>query len=168
MRNGKRKAGFLDLLLLLLILFAALGIFLRWNSIRSASEGEGTEEYHVSAVVVGVDPRVFATIGAGETLYTVSGDAFGKIIFLEKRPSEMVLVQNGVCYRGEGDPALRCDILIELSIFGNEREGRLLRDGRTVLSIGQNLTLYTERAELHLCILNYLKKSEPDAISVKK
>ncbi len=168
MKTAKRRAGFLDLFLIFLIFFGVLGILLRWHTVRQSAEMETKQEFTISAILVGVDPRVSECIGTADTLYTLSGERLGQINSLETRPSAILLVQNGECYRGEWDHTLRCDILVDFSVLGELHEGRLLYGGRMPLSIGQNLVLYTERAELRLCILRISPSHELDANLAEK
>ena len=168
MKHAKRRAGFLDLSLIFLILFGVLGVLLRWHTVRQSSGMDAKREFAVSAILVGMDPRVSECLDVGDALYLLSGEQVGQIGFVETQPSEIVLVQNGQCYQGDWDPTLRCDIVVDFFVPGEMREGKLLYGGRTPLSVGQTLTLYTARAELRLSILNISQTSESEAFWAEK
>jgi len=158
--RASRRGNPLDLFLVFLILFSVLGAFFRWYSLRQI-QAEETDDVLVAEIVLrDADPHVAECLTVGERVWRASGEYFGELIEVAIRPSRITRVEGGVSVEGEWDPRLRCDLYLSVRFSGRAARGRILHGGTQPLSVGQNMTLYTERAELRSLIVKLQPMSD--------
>ena len=158
---SEKKAGrgnLLDLFLIFLLLFSLLGALFRWDSLRQSNGGE-SERLLAVLVLRAVDPCIAECLREGEGGYRVSGEYFGELVAKAIRPSGVTCIEDGVWVEGEWDSSLFCDLYLTFSFLGRRVGSRVLHSGTQPLSVGQSITLYTERAELHATVVSLAAES---------
>ena len=138
-----------DLFLILLAVLSVVGFLVRFWGVRGQGEGD-LRDYTLTVLWKSVDARTVDAIEEGDPLYTASGELFGYVISVQGQPSEVEVRQVGEVHR-IASPT-RLDARIGIAVGGREADGQILSTDGGALLIGQTLTLYSARAELHVRI----------------
>ena len=150
------RGSLLDLFLIFLFLFCIFGAFLRHQSLHRDEEINAITELRAEMLLHAVDPRMIDALSPGETLYRESGEVFGVLVSVEQSATPIPLIENGVSFTGEWDKSICCDLRLTVVFSGVEADGRVLHSGTRPLSVGQNVSCYSERAVLQLKIIRFL------------
>jgi len=145
----RKKWTVADVFLILLAILSLLGFLLRFRGIRNGEERE-LREYVIGVEWKNVDVRTVAGLREGDTVYTASGERFGRVVSMEQKPSAVELKKDGRIYRVESQG--RLDVRVNLAVTCREADGQVLRNGREALMIGQTLSLYAMTAEMSVRI----------------
>lgn len=130
-----------DWILIALFALSLVAILLRFR-IPGAKEA-AEEHFLLVGEWRGIDRRTLACLQEGDALYTPAGAFFGDVIGIEW------LDEND----GRGRAVLR------ISVSGGLTDGVLMRGGTNGIYLGESYLLYSELAELRLCVLYYEKIS---------
>ncbi len=148
----KRRGSILDLVLIFLLILSALGIAFRWQQIKGLSAEQSYKEYRLVGHTGTLHPDILRCVENGEALYTASGEYYGRLKTVHAMASRVTLFSEGKYLSAEWDPQKKTDLYVEVIFEGTERGGRILRNGRSDVMIGQTVTLYSEYAVLHILI----------------
>ena len=151
-KTNSRFANFSDLFLILLLLLCVFGTVFRGSTFLQV-DGEEQKEFTVLARTDPIDARVAESISKGEGLYTDKGELFGTMLDVAIEGARVALPFEGDFIVGEWPRADRCCLVVSVSIFGTHSGDAVLRQGRSLLSVGQAITLFGERSQLQLRIL---------------
>ncbi len=169
-RNVRRRFGLLDLALILLALFALIGLWQRNNLKKLFAEEEILEEYVITFEIKKVRSTTAQLLGKDVSLYTYSGEemvALGKL-------TQPVAVSPATVYlphHGTGTGTLEMveavypqdeheyyqDAGGELSCRGIERDGAFFLDGKMLLVGGQQILARTETVDIIITVTDYRK-----------
>lgn len=148
----RSKLNRTDRFLILVLLCCGVGIAWRaWELHRGTRMNDG--EYEILAEWKNVDARTAACLSE-ETVYTASGEVFGRVVGINTFPAEVRMTDVGGTYLARPIESGRLDLQITLRFVGGEREGMILRGGMTPVAVGDVLKLYSERCELS-CIVRF-------------
>ena len=158
--RAKRRGGVLDLLLILLIVLSITGLL--WRRYMSEREGSWAESfsYSVYAQSEAMDAMSFDSIQKGDWLYTPSGEPFGEIMAIERTAAEVLLISDGILYRGAWDADVRCAARVEIRVSGRPTEHGVLVSASRITAGGALPTLYSPFAALRLTVYK-LEVDEP-------
>lgn len=155
MRRSGRRGSVLDLFLVLLLVFGTAGAVLRYREKRSEGSTASLSPYLVMAVVADLPRETAECLDVGELLYTGAGEEYGVVREVRSRPARWRVTANGTLYEGEWPEEVRRDLTVTLELWGNEREGVLLRQGRWPLLAGQRTVVYSNRGQWSLEIRSF-------------
>ena len=147
---GERRGSILDLFFIFLFLLCIVGALLRWQELHRENTDIVLERFLLTAESEAVDARISECLTEGEILYTASGELFGKVRAVEAKPVQVTLLADGTYYSGSWDAEKRCRIEVEIEVEGVKNGEVLLRNGRIPLTVGQSVSLYSERTALTL------------------
>ncbi len=140
----KRRIGVLDVFIVMLILFGAVGIFLRVRILEIGTAPNA--ECEVYGRVLNMPSELADCIAVGEILYTADGTPYGTLSEVAVSPAEVRLIENGALITGYDEAGSRIDLQLTVTVMGAESEKGFLRDGRYPVLRGEALALYGERA----------------------
>ncbi len=143
----------MDLFLVMLVLFAVIGIARRAGAFR-ANAADTLRDYSVRAVWTDVDSRTVACLSKGETLYTNAGELFGTVLEVRSAPHKVVFRENGERVAAVYPPGTREDVYMTVAVRGGEHDGVILRENGKAILEGETYRLYSERASAVLTILS--------------
>ncbi len=155
----ERRGSILDLFLTFLLLLCIVGGFLRMRELRVQAAPVKTAPHTLTLTVEKLSPQTAGCIAVGETVYTESGAVLGRVTAKETRPARVTLVQNGDAVSGEWDPALFVELRLEVEVDATVGERGLLLHATTPLSVGETLTLCTERTALRVILYEITSNS---------
>lgn len=149
--NDAKRFRAVDLFLILLALFAVVGVFRRAGAFH-ANASDAQKEYLVSATWSGVDVRTVSCLQNGEWLYTNVGEPFGQITEIEVAPHEISVWDGGKRFSETFPSGTQTDVFLTVAVKGNYHEDVFLREnGRSLLS-GESYRLYSERTSMLLTV----------------
>ncbi len=154
--NSARVA---DWFFTVLLLLSIVGVLLRAWDLRQRTD-VAVEDYRLLGMCESIDARSAACFAEGESLYTESGEYFGVIRSITRRPARMQIESGGALYESEMPEGTRVEVTIEMAIRGRESGGILKREGLRPLSIGEQISLRSERADLKIRILFWQANGE--------
>lgn len=146
--RAPRRGNLLDLFFVFLLLFCLLGAFFRRQSLQSLTPNDAREPLVAVLLLKASDPRMAESLTEGEAVYRASGEHFGTLIAVAVRPCRLSMIEDGAAVEGTWDPSLFCDLYLTVRFLGTKTGDRVLHGGSQPLSVGERITLYTERAEL--------------------
>lgn len=149
MKNGK-KSGLLDVFIVLMIVFGAVGVLLRMQMLRVTDSDE--EEALITLTVEHFHTRGLDCVELGETLYTAGGEVYGEIAELSYTPETTSLLSDGVLHTGTPEDTTRVRLSVRVSLTGRAADGVFLREGKYAVMVGERVTLYGERCELRAIV----------------
>lgn len=149
-----RRGNILDIILLLLVLAAIVGIIYRYHEAKVADR-EPMIEAEVSFSVREVLPGIGETLRAGDTLRMgADNTVFGQLKKIEVTPA-MVLAEddNGQYVVVELPEGTRIDMAGTILCEGRKNEnGAFVLNGETVLTPGETFAVYTDKAAFMLTV----------------
>ncbi len=148
----KRRLNGTDYFLILLLLCCAVGSVWRVWDLRSG-ERATDGEYELLAEWKNVDKRTADCLSVGETLYTASGERFGRVSAVTASPAVLTVLVGGEIYQAQPVESGRLDLFVTVQFEGGKRGGVILHAGSTPLAVGESLRLYSERCELSCKII---------------
>lgn len=149
--NDTKRFRAVDLFLILLALFAVVGVFRR-AGVFHANASDAQKEYLVSATWSDVDCRTVSCLQNGEWLYTNAGERFGQIVSIETAPHEISIWEGGRRFSATFPNGTQEDVFLTVLVNGNVHEGVFLRENGRALLSGESYRLYSARASLTLTI----------------
>ncbi len=157
--NGTRVA---DWFFTVLLLLSIGGILLRSWDLRQRTNTE-REEYSVLGRCESMDARSADCVREGDWLYTLSGERFGRIEQIIRVPAVMRIERDGIFYESRMEEGVRVELILTVSVSGRESGGILQRDGLRPLSVGEQITLRSDLAELRMRVLLWGRSEAKDA-----
>lgn len=152
----EKRGSILDLFLIFLFLLCIVGGLLRRQELRTRDVLVATAPYTLTVVTAEIDPRVAECIAVGEAVYTESGELFGRVTAKTLLDAEVSLLSDGEYLRGAWDASLFVDLSLEIEIEAAQNDRGLLWNATTPLSLGETLTLYSERTALRVKLYKML------------
>ena len=149
--NDAKRFRAADLFLILLALFAVIGVFRRAGAFH-ANASDAQKDYLVSATWSDVDSRTASCLQNGEWLYTNAGERFGQITSFETVPHETSVWDGGRRYSATFPSGTQEDVFLTVVVKGNFHEDVFLRENGRAMLLGESYRLYSERASLLLTI----------------
>ncbi len=146
-RAGRSRFHAADLFLVLLALFAVVGVAKRAGAFRK-NTADSQSDYLIQAVWSDTDSRSVACLRAGDVLYTNAGERFGEISEIRSEPSEAVLWENGKRIVTRYPAGTREDVFLTVAVRGGEHDGVFLRENGRAVLIGETYRLYSLRASV--------------------
>lgn len=154
----KRTGSVLDLFLIGLAVLSVLGLFLQ-RHVSERAEPQAATQARISMRSHALPPLIFECLSVGEPLYTEGGEVFGRISALKTEDAKIEpsfpTATAAVWPREE-----RCVIELEAEVQGYTKNGIFLYQNRFPLSVGKQITLYSEKT--HVSFVLY--KIETEAV----
>lgn len=161
---AKRKIRFnwLDAAIILLIVLCAVGIFFRYRLMDTLGMGNELKEHRVSFTLTEVDGSLPDFLAEGNRLYLPSGEEAGRLLSVTDAQGGVLAVTPAAKYidDGQGNVVLayypegtRIDAEGVFECRGSlSDDGIFSIEGRQAVSVGQQLTLYTDTVTLHMTV----------------
>ena len=145
----ERRGSMLDLLILLLIVLGGFGTLGRFFEARATASDNGSVAT-VTVELFAYEAHLPSVLAEGEAVFLSSGEHFGELSSVRAEPSRVTVEANGEHLTGAWEDGTLWDTVLELRVTGSVSEERVfLREGGEALLVGQQLSLYTERAYLY-------------------
>ncbi len=143
-QTEKRRLTVPDVFFIFLLLLCLIGSLLRIFTAQKKSDVEEPITLHV--LLSACPAQMTACLSLGEPVYTASGEPFGEIMGIEKRPAQVTILSNGYYYTGEWESELRVDLHLMIAVQAQRTDHGILCSGSR-LAIGSTLPqLYTKRS----------------------
>lgn len=162
---AKKKIRFnwLDGAIILLIVLCAVGIFFRYRLMDTLGMGNELKDYRVSFTLSEADSGLPDFLAEGNRLYLPSGEDAGRLLSVTAAQGDGVLkvtpaskyIDDGqgnvvLAYYPEGT---KIDAAGAFECRGSlSDEGVFSIEGRQAVSVGQQLTLYTDTVTLYMTV----------------
>ncbi len=148
----KKRGSILDLFLIFLFLLCIVGGLLRLRELHVQNAPVATAPHTLTVVAPRIDPQTADCIAVGELVYTESGMPFGRVTAMEMLPAKVTLADGGAYVEGEWDAELFVELTLEIEVEALQNGRGILHHATTPLSVGESLTLCTERTALRVSL----------------
>lgn len=161
-KSGNFRIKALDVVIILLVLAAVVGVYFRFNVIDTITNKSNIKECRVSFAIKDIRYTTADYIGVGDKIYYSNGEELGSLIeasndsinALTVRPaSKTVVSSNGeavtITYPvdtridAEGRFICKCSV---------SSDGAYLVDGTKRIAAGETVSVYTEKVSLNILI----------------
>ena len=142
------KFGFLDFLIILLVIVSIVGIYFRFDLVDIISKNTNTKDYSVSFQIKNIKYSTSTYFHSNDSVYIdSSGELLGVIIENPNAvPSTETFVENGEAFEITYPESSRVDVRGKLKCTGTENQnGGLYINSSTQITVGQSLEVRTEK-----------------------
>ena len=146
----KKRGSILDLFLIFLFLLCIVGGLLRLRELRVQNAPVATQPYTLTVVVSRIDPQTVDCIAVGELVYTELGMPFGRVTAKETFPARVTLADGEAYVQGVWDAEIFVELRLGIEVEATQNGHAILHQATTPMSVGESLTLCTERTALRV------------------
>lgn len=174
----KIRFNILDAVIVLLVVLCIVGICFRYSIMESLGLGQKMSEYTVKFTVSQLDSNMPEFLGKGNVLYFANSVKAGTLCGVSEfsnmssisAGSDALVIKPSVVYVDDGNGSVVAATYPDTKFIDAEGafhcngaygdDGRFSIEGSDFISIGQQITLYTDTVALNITITDIAEKGE--------